>query len=376
MAGMIPGVAPKAPALRPFGEGTVEYPSPINGSGANMAAGAAGGNTSTLTPIPKTGYVSELTYTISGTLTVGTLGTQYQVPLHRLIQNLTLANSLNYPYRNLNGDDIATWANVTNGRGELDAIYGSQNNEQPVVTSVGVKPFSFTFIDRIGQNNGVNFNRFLLSALTTSNDLTISIQWLPFSALSTLQQNTVVFSGYTATCQVSALYYTVPTPTEFYQPNTGTVQQVLGDPTFNNPQVGANAVNLTPIQGPQFLWLGVQIVNAGGTLDTLAPATTGVSQIEILVNGTVPIKTWTFANLMANYEALFGRVPQYGYIYLDFCSDLSLPNVMSHTHRKVLSTAKFAQITVQVTLNANFTAGAGARINLLKRTQQKYANNR
>lgn len=366
----------KGKTLKAFALGSTEYPTPINGSGAAMAASSVGGNTSPLTPVPKTGYVSEFHYTVSGTLTVGTAATAaYQVPLHRLISNYNLSNSLNYPYRSLNGDDIWEWANVTTQRGEQDPIYGSQTLQMPSVTTTGTKNFSFTFIDRIGQNDGVNFSRFLLSALTTSNDLTISITWLPVSQLSQLQQNGAVFSGYTATCAVSCVYYTVPDQTKYLQPNTGIVQQVLGDPTFNNPQQGVNAVNLTPIQGPEFIGLGVQIVNAGGTLDTLAVGTTAISQIEILVNGTVPIKTYTFADLMVNYEKLFGRVANYGYVFLDMCSDLSLPNVMSHTHRKALSTAKYAQITVQVTLNNNFTAGAGAKINLLKRTQQRYAGN-
>lgn len=221
----------------------------------------------------------------------------------------------------------------------------------------------------------MNFARFLLSALTTSNDLTISLSWLPFSGLSALEQNGAVISSYTATDAVSAMYMTVPDPTKYFQPNTGVVQQVLGDPTFNNPQVGVNAVNLTPIQGPEFLGLGIQVVNAGGGVDTLAPGTSGISQIELLVNGTIPIKTYSLTDTISKFEELFGRVPQYGYLYLDMSSDLSIPNVMSHIHRKVLSTAKYAQITVQVTLNGNFTAGAGAKINLLKRTQQRYAGN-
>lgn len=375
MAGMVPGMQ-KPPPLEPFAKGTTEYPTPINGSGANMAAGSAGGNTSVLTPIPKTGYLSYLRHRISGTLTVGTAATAaYTVPLHRLISNYNLSNSLNYPYRNLNSDDIWEWANVTTGRGEQDSIYGSGTLQMPSVTTVGVENFSFTFVDRIGQNDGVNFARFLLSALTTSNDLTISIGWLPFSGLSALEQNGAVFTAYTATDSVSAMYLTVPNPSKYLQPNTGIVQQVLGDPTFNNPAVGVNAVNLTPIQGPEFLGLGVQVVHASGAVDSLAPGTSAISQIEILVNGTVPIKTWTLADLVSKYEELFGRTPSYGYLYLDMASDLSIPNVMSHTHRKVLSTAKYAQITVQVTLNANFTAGAGAKINLLKRTQQRYSGN-
>ena len=376
MSGLVPGMGSKAPQLEPFAKGSTEYPTPINGSGANMAAGAAGGNTSVLTPIPKTGYVSFLRHTIAGTLTIGTVATTaYVPPLHRLISNYNLSNSLNYPYRNLNGDDVWAWANFTTGRGEQDPIYGSKTLVAPSMTALGAQPFAFTFVDRIGQNDGVNFARFLLSALTTSNDLTISVSWLPFSGLSALQQNGCVISAYTATDTVSAMYMTVPNPQKYYQPNTGIVQQVLGDPTFNNPQQGVNAVNLTPIQGPEFLGLGVQVVDSGGAVDSLVPGTSGISQIEILVNGTVPIKTWSLSDVISKYEELFGRMPSYGYLYLDMSSDLSIPNVMSHVHRKVLSTAKYAQITVQVTLNSSCTAGAGAKINLLKRTQQRYAGN-
>ena len=72
---------------------------------------------------------------------------------------------------------------------------------------------------------------------------------------------------------------------------------------------------------------------------------------------------------------MYSKAPKYGYIYIDFSNDLGLVNAMSHTHRKVLSTAKYSQISVNVTLNSNFTAGTGAFINLFKRTQQSYAQN-
>jgi hypothetical protein len=366
-----------------FAEGSVEYPTLIQGLGGALTAAAAGGNVSTLTPVPKTGFVGSVRHVVSGTITVGTTGTQYTVPLHRLIGNYTFANSLQFPYRSLNGatgttgvDDLWMWNYVNQGRGSQDPIYGSLTSEQPVVTTGGAKAFQFAFTDQVAMNNGINFSKFLLSALTNSNDLSFLISWLPQSALGILGANTVVFTSYTASDQVSAVYQTVPDPDHYYWPDTSVIQQVIGDPSFSaQAAVGVNSINLTPISGPEFLGIGVQIVNTGGTLDTLLPATSAVTQVRLLVAGSIPLKTFSLADLVQAFENLYGRQPAFGYLYIDLMADLCIPNVMSSAMRKVLSTNKYAQLTLEVTLNSNFTPGTGARINLLKRTRQSYASN-
>ena len=366
-----------------FAEGSVEYPTLIQGLGGALTAAAAGGNVSTLTPVPKTGFVGSVRHAVSGTLSVGTTGTQYVVPVHRLIGNYTFANSLQFPYRSLNGatgttgvDDLWLWNFVNQGRGSQDPIYGSLTSQQPNVATGGAKPFAFAFTDQVAMNNGINFSKFLLSALTNSNDLSFLISWLPQSALANLQANTVVFTSYTASDQVSAVYQTVPDPDHYYWPDTSVIQQVIGDPSFSaQSAVGVNSINLTPISGPEFLGIGVQIINSGGTLDTLLPATSALTQIRLLVAGSIPLKTWSLADLVQQFENLYGRSPAFGSLYIDLMADLCIPNVMSTAMRKVLSTNKYAQLTLEVTLNGNFTPGAGARINLLKRTRQSYASN-
>jgi hypothetical protein len=363
--------------LKSFAQGTSLFPTPIAGPGGQLTKSGAGGNTSVLTPIPKTGFLARLRYLVTGTLTVShAWAAAYTVPIWRVINNYTLQNSLNYPYRSLAGDDIREWVRVTNPTGSNDPLINSLTYLAPSAAADATVPFSFCFEDPIGQNDGVNFSRYVLSAMTTSNDLTIQINWATDASLTAnLGDGTSTFSAYTATCAVSAEYLTVPDPTEYQWPRRNLVQQVLGDPSFNQPAVGLNVVNLTPIQGPEFTGLGIQVVNAGGTVDTLALATSGISEIDIYVNGTIPLYQFTLADMIKRYEAEFQRVPANGYLYIDLGSDLSIPNVMSHTHRKVLSTSKYSQISVRVTLNNNFTAGAGARINLLKRTQQAYAQN-
>lgn len=371
-----PAATGKAP-IKSFAEGTALFPVPIPSGSLNVAAPATSVQ-SMLTPVPKSGFLSTLRYNVSGTLNVGTAATaSYTVPLWRLIQNYTLQNSLNYPYRSLNGDDIREWARVTGPQGQTDPITGSGTFQNPAVTAIANNvPFAFSFTDRIGQNDGVNFSRYLLSALNTSNDMTIVITWLPVGSLSQLQQNSAVFSSYSANVQVSAEYYTVPDPNQYAWPRRNIVQQVVGDPSYTATVVGENDVNITPIQGPEFTGLGIQAIGANGALDPMTPNGGFISEVDIYVNGTVPIYQFKFADLVSRYEALFGRSPANGYIYIDLMSDLSLPNVMSHVHRKVLSTAKYAQITAKVFTTANFTTGAGSKINVLKRTQQKYANNR
>jgi len=370
------GTAPAPGAkLKSFAEGTFEYPTPIQGLGGSLTAAASGGNVSTLTPIPQTGFLGALRHTVSGTLTVGTLSTQYQVPLHRLLANYTLQNSLTYPYRNLSGDDIWMWANIVAGRGTQDPIYGSLNSEQPNVTGTGAKNFSFSFLDQIGMNDGVNFSKFLLSALTNSNTLTINISWLAASGLAALSDGTAVFSAYTASDAVSAIYQMVPDARQYYWPDVSKVQQVIGDPSFTATAVGVNSINLTPVSGPAYMGIGMQIVNSTGALDTLAPGTSGLTQVRLLVGGTQPIKVWTLPDIVGKYEDLYGRKPQYGYAYIDLAADLSIPNVMSHLRRKNLATKQYAQLTWEVTTNSNFSPGAGSRIGLLKRMYQSYSGN-
>lgn len=368
------------PAKKQFAQGTTLYPVPISGPSGVLTAAANGGNTSLLTPIPKSGFLARLRFNVTGTINVTTAAAaQYTVPVWRLIQNYTLQNSLNYPYRSLAGDDIREWVRVcSTASTSNDPIVDSATFQNPTVTAIANNvPFAFSFTDEIGQNDGVNFSRYLLSAMTTSNDLSVAITWLASNNLSQLQSGTAVIGAYTATAAVSAEYLTVPDPNKYEWPRRNLVQQVLGDPSFNQPAANAlNVVRLTPIQGPEFTGLGVQVVAQNGALDPLTPNGGFFSEIDIYVNGTIPLMQFTLADLVSRYERLFGRKPANGYIFIDFMSDLSIPNVMSHTHRKVLSTAKYSQIDVRVTTTAAFTAGAGAAIKLLKRTQQSYAQNK
>jgi hypothetical protein len=366
-----------------FAEGTSDYPTPIQGLGGALTAAATGGNVSTLTPLPKTGFVGQLNHAISGSLTIGTVGTNYTIPLHRLIQNYNFQNSLAYPYRSLNGlnslDDLWLWANINQGyTGGLDSIYGSKTLLMPPVTGLTTAPFQFTFTDWIALNDGINFSKYLLSALTNSNDLTLLINWLPAGSLNTALQavgNTAAFTAYTASDAVSCVYDTVPDPDKYYWPNTKVVQQVIGDPSFSQTAQGINSINLTPISGPDFMGLGIQVQSAGGVVDPLTPNGSGISLVRLLVGGSIPLKVFTLSDLIRHYEMRFGRQPNYGYLYLDMTTDLGTPNTLSNVMRKALATTKYAQLTVEVTLNANYTAGAGGRIVLLKRTQQQYSGN-
>jgi hypothetical protein len=368
-------------ALKSFAEGTSDFPTPIQGLGSALTAAANGGNTTPLTPIPKTGFVGQLNHQVAGTITVGTLGTQYQVPMHRVMANYAFQNSLSYPYRSLNYDDIWFWTNISQEyTSNFDTVYGSLSSLQPVVTSTGAKNYQYTFTDWIALNDGVNFSRYLLSALTNSNDLTILITWLNSANLAYLGANTTVFSAYSASDAVSCVFQTVPDPDEWYWPDTSKVQQCLGDPSFQTLQANAtNNINLTPISGPDFLGIGIQVVwntsSAGWLVDPLTVAGSGISQVGLYVGGNIPLKIFTLSDLIRAYEMRTGRSPGYGYLWIDLCSDLSIPNGMSNIMRKALATTKYAQLTLQVVTNSNQTAGTGAKINVFKRTQQQYAGN-
>lgn len=381
------GSAPSGGNLRTFAEGTTVFPTPIQGLGGSLTATSAGGNISILSPIPATGFLGRLRHNFSGTLVVGTdTGTQYRVPLHRLIQNYTVNNSLTYNYRSLNGgstfaDDLWMWANITGPVGANDPIYNSSTYEAPTVTSTGTKNWAFSFLDQIALNDGVNFSKFLLSCLTNSNQNNISIQWLAQTSTNLgtsgpLSDGTAIFSSYTASDQVSAEYNLVPDPTKFYWPDVSKVQQVIGDQSFNNAVANAaNSINLTPISGPAFMGLGLQIINPSGVYDPINVSGNYISQVALYAGGTIPMKIWNQADLVQNFEALYGRAPAYGYYYVDMMSDLSIANVMSRLRRKNLATNQYAQLTLQVTTTSHYTGGSGALINQLKRTYQSYAGN-
>lgn len=367
--------------LKSFALGTSVFPVPIAGAGS-LPSTTGGGNTQLYTPIPKSGFLAKLTYTVSGTITTSVVATNPNgtIPLWRLINNYTLSNSLNYPFRSLSGDDIWMWNQVTATTASgFDPVVNSKTFNNPDLhTSTGSKAFSFQFVDYIGQNTGINFSRYLLSAMTTSNNLNISFTYATLAqvqAMLAIYAPGLTCTAFTASVQVSAEYLTVPDPNQYAWPRRNLVQQVLGDPSFQTPNVGLNVVNLTPIQGPEFTGLGIQVVDSTGAVDPLTLASSNISEIDIYVNGTIPLKQYTLADMIQQYERTFGRQPGYGYLYLDLSSDMSIPNVMSHTHRKVLSTAKYSQISVNVTLGSGFSAGAGAHITLLKRTQQAYASN-
>lgn len=374
---MQPATAAKKDTRSPFALGTSIYPASISGMGGPLVWSS--GSVSTLTPIPKTGFLAKARYKFSGSITFSTAGTGGSWFPWRAIQNYTLQNSLNYPYRSLGPDAIHLMMKTETTNGLNDPITGSNYYTAVAVTGVTTaQPFYWEFEDNIGQNDGVNFSRYLLSAMTTSNDLTINFTWAPTSqtpGILTAVTGSPVIGAFSMTCAVDVEYLTVPNPNKYQWPRRNLVQQIVEDPSFNTPAVGLNTVNLTPIQGPEFLGLGIQVLGNGYAPDSLLPATTWISEIDVYVNGTIPLYQFSFGALIGRYERMFGRLPSLGYLYLDFSNDLGLINAMSHTHRKVLSTAKYSQISINVTLGNGYTNGSGARIVLFKRTQQKYALN-
>ena len=369
--------------LKPFADGTTDFPTPIQGLGSALTAAAGGGNTTPLTPIPKTGFVGQFNHNVVGTLTVGTTGTAANFPLHRLMSNYSVVNSLQYPYRSLNFDDIWLWNNIGQQyTGPFDTMYGSLTLNEPGVASTGAKGFGYSFTDWIALNDGVNFSRFLLSSLTNSNDLTILITWLGSANLSYIQANgnAAVFSAYTASDAVSCVFNTVPDPDEWYWPDTSKVQQVMGDPSWQQLTANAtNNINLTPISGPDFLGLGIQVIwntsQNGWLTDPLTPGGSGIVSVAIQVGGSIPLKTWTLSDLVRMFEMRFGRSPSFGCLYIDLTTDVGLPNNMSNIMRKAIATTKYSQMSLIITTNGNQTVGTGAKVNLLKRTQQQYVGN-
>ena len=374
MSALAPSASKKAqPVKKAFALGTSLFPVPISGLGGPLAYSS--GSVSTLTPIPKTGFLGRLRYQCKGTIQFSTAASSsYVVPIWRIIQNYTLQNSLNYPYRSWNGgtvDDLWLAQQVYAAQGGGDPLTSSLNwlGINPSITTA--QAFSFTWTDEIWHNPDVNFSRYILSAMTTSNDLTINMTWAP---VTVLQQLGAIVSSFTMGVAATAEFLTVPNPNVYNWPRRNLIQQQIGDPSFNRPAAGLNAINLTPIQGPEFLGLGVQIIDSGAPI-SLAPGTSPLQAINLLVNGSIPLYQWTASDLVANYEKLFRRSPQFGTLFLDFSNDLGLVNAMSHTHRKVLSTAKYSQLTLQVQLSTGFSGAAGSAINLWKRLQASYANN-
>ena len=188
MSAMAPSASSKTAAKKAFALGTSLFPVPISGLGGPLTYSS--GSVSTLTPIPKTGFLGRLRFTCKGTIQFSTAASgAYAVPIWRIIQNYTLQNSLNYPYRSWNGgttDDLWLAQQIYAAAGGSDPLTASANFSAIDPTTTTLQNFAFTWVDEIWHNPDVNFSRYLLSAMTTSNDLTINLTWAPVTVLQQL----------------------------------------------------------------------------------------------------------------------------------------------------------------------------------------------
>lgn len=359
----------------PFAYGTTRRPVPISlGGRLNYPVGTTANITVSLSPIPKSGFLSRLRYEFVGGFTVGTLGTQVNIPIWNMITNYSLTNSLGYAYRNMVGESMYFMDQIIRGT-PGDPVIAAPTASFPVLTSTGAKTFAVVLYDDIGMNDGINFDRFLLSAQTLDNDLTASFTYSGTTAPLTTGTGTgalVITPGtFFMTCNVTAEYYTVPDTSQYLLPDTSIVQQIIDDPTYTTVVAGVNNINLLPIQGPEFLGVGFQVFT-NGTFDS-ANALTNVLGVQMIANGTDTIMQWTGQDLIQAYYERFNRAPVDGWFYLDFCDDISLPNAMGPVERLVFSTQAYSQLTLQVTLASGTNVTAPNSIKLLKRMQSEVA---
>lgn len=351
----------QASQILPFAYGTSRKPVPVG------VIPFTAGTTQQL-KIPKAGFLSRLRFYFVGAITFGTAGTTAVVPLWNLIQNYSLANSLGYSYRNMSGDSLA-FCNRIFTKTYQDPILGSPLWVAPNNASTTAnQTISFALRDEIAFNDGLNFDKFMLSAQTLDNDLILSFT---FAAITALNTNTSVVSALSGNIYVTAEYYTVPDVTKYALPDTSVVQQIIDDSTYTAVVAGDNYVHLTPIQGPEFLGVGMQFTLAG-VQDPLTEAT-NVQRVRVVVNGTDTIMDWSAADLIQFYVERFGRSPSYGYLYLDFSDDLGMANAMGPVERLAFSTQAYSQIDLLLTLSSSATVTAPSGIKLVKRMQSEVA---
>lgn len=322
--------------------------------------------------LPTAGYIARVRLVIGGTVTVSAAGSAGTPSLWNLISRYSLNVSFGFEYRGFEGDSLYFSNLVENGPGNNDPVVNNQWFQNYNPTSATQQTISMILDDNIWMNPGLDFDRFLIPYQNFSKK--VYLQLIPCNNISAIYANTETINASAITVTPEITYQTVPadTPDVTYDaPDTTWLQQKLDERKLVNVlTAGApNLVNLTPINGPEYLGLGFKLrLNGGFDPNTNA---TNLDHIRILANSTVQIFYMNAYNLADRAYRWLGRSLPAGWWYLPFSDDISLVNAMGPAERLVFSTQEYTQLDLEVTLKSGATVGSDNYVKLYKRLKSQ-----
>lgn len=349
--------------LLPFAWGSREYNRPL------FSIPFVSGALAAQQKILKSGWIAKTTLQLSNaTATVSAAGSAGTPSLYGLIQSYRLAFNGGFLYRSLDGECLQMIAEVETF-GSIDPYSGSPQFANYLPASATAQPIGFVLEDDIALNLGANVDKFLLAAHARNADITLDIT---FGTAANVAANTetVTFVG---TFLFQGVFMLDPNYQHFALPDLGSVQQWILDAGYAGTLVvGDNTVNLTPVQGPQYLQLLFKIALSSTTVDPQG-VTPALTRLQLLINTGEPYIDMPGSILHYRNTMFYGRKLPAGWYVLNFLDDIGLVNTASSVARNVLSTDYIATLQMIATIAAGTTIAAGNVVKLLKRLKYDVA---
>lgn len=318
--------------------------------------------------IIKAGWIAKMTCRLSGTATVSAAGSAGTPTLYNLIQSYRLAFNAGFLYRSVDGEGLVMISEVETF-GSIDPYTGSPQYANYSPASATAQPIGFVLEDDIALNLGANVDKFILAAHARNADITLDIT---FGTPANIAANTET-ATVTGTFVFDGIFMLDPDYKHFGLPDLSSTQQWITDAGYSGVMVvGDNTVNLTPVQGPQYLQLLFKIVTQTNTPDPQG-VTPVMTRLQLLINTGEPYIDIAGALLNYRNTMFYGRKLPTGWYVLNFLDDIGLVNTVSSVARNVLSTDYIATLQMIATIASGTTISTGNQIKLLKRLKYDVA---
>jgi hypothetical protein len=348
----------------PFAWGSREYARPL--FSIPFAAGALAAQQRVM----KAGWIAKTSVRlISGSANVTAVGTAGTPLLQNMVQSYRLSFNGGFLYRSLDGDSLMMISEVETF-GSTDPFTGSALFQNYTPTSATNQPIKFCLEDDISLNLGPNVDKFLLAAHARNSDIVLDITF-GNAANVVANTETVALSG---TLFFDGIFMLDPDYSHFSLPDVTNVQQWQSDVGYaGTVVVGDNVINITPIQGPEYLQLLFKVQLGGGPPPVLDPggANPSTTRVQLLVNTGEPYLDVAGDLLAYRNQFFYGRLLPKGWYVLNFLDDIGLVNLVSSVARNVLATDYISTLQLIVTLQSGATITAGNQIKLLKRLKYR-----
>jgi hypothetical protein len=341
----------------PYGLGTKEQ-------FAVLQAQSWAANTQLQWELPSSGYVARVQIAINGTVSV-TAGTAGNGNLYALIQRYALNVTYGFEYRGFDGDSLDFW-NQVQVQGANDPILNSPLYHSWSSNTNGTQTVNVVYDDYVQMNPGIDFDMFLIPYQNFSKKMYLVINC---GNISDTYGTTETLANVTLTVTPTIVYQTVPADTadvSYAEPDTGALTQVLDEKKLVGQVIaGKNTVNLTPINGPEYLGLGFKL-RLNGAFDPTSYLS-NLQYVRLLANSTVQVDYLSLNTITQRMFKHFGRQLPRAWYYLPFSDDISLVNAIGPMERNVFSTQEYTQLDMEVNIASGATVGSDNYIKLWKR---------